>query len=291
MDPYIGSNKLATYLHPGPSGPFLELKNEPMKPPSPSTSALLQHNPSLIDLCAFNSLCQRLVENNNSTPNTSPYKPFVTPSDLFFCIPPITQNNDCSSDSNSKINPIIPETTTSPISSAGDCSPNVSSCVSTPYSSPKVKHLLQQNSPLDLCVTKDSPTTATMINKHRHSNENISTCELSGNKKKKTFVFLKNIFFLFKDFVIKTEQPTTNGQYDNKNVKQTITKHSHTSPILHRLLTSPSKLNETSVLPNQNDYIDNENNKSPQYRPRYSPFYIPETKNNTKFISKDNVNK
>jgi hypothetical protein len=178
-DQYIGSNKLATYLHPGPSGPFLELKNEPMKPPSPSTSALLQHNPSLIDLCAFNSLCQRLVE-TNSTPNTSPYKPFITPSDLYFCIPPDDY------DTNIKSNP-IPESTTSPISSVGDCSPNVSSYASTPYSSPKVKHLLQQNSPLDLCVTKDSP--ATMVNKHRLSNEYISTCELSG-KKKTSSVFL-----------------------------------------------------------------------------------------------------
>jgi hypothetical protein len=194
MDQYIGSHKLATYLHPGPSGPFLELKNEPMKPPSPSTSALLQHNPSLIDLCTFNSLCQRLVE-NNPTPNTSPYKPFVTPSDLYFCIPPITQN-DSSPETNgtdTKSN-LIPESTTSPISSAGDCSPNVSSCPSTPYSSPKVKHLLQQNSPLDLCVIKDSPTT--IINKHRPSNENISTCELSGTKKKKRIFFFSNIYFI-----------------------------------------------------------------------------------------------
>jgi hypothetical protein len=173
MDQYLGSHKLATYLHPGPSGPFLEFKNEPMKPPSPSTSALLQHNPSLIDLCTFNSLCQRLVE-TNSAPNTSPYKPFVTPSELYFCIPQLPETN-CNP--TSKPGPIL-ESTASPISSAGDCSPNVSSCASTPYSSPKVKHILQQNSPIDLCVTKDSPLT--MINKHRTSNENISTCELSG---------------------------------------------------------------------------------------------------------------
>jgi len=192
MDQYIGSHKLATYLHPGPSGPFLELKNEPMKPPSPSTSALLQHNPSLIDLCTFNSLCQRLVE-NNPTPNTSPYKPFITPSDLYFCIPPITQNDSSSPETNgtdTKSN-LIPESTASPISSVGDCSPNVSSCPSTPYSSPKVKHFLQQNSPLDLCVTKDSPTS--IINKHRPSNENISTCELSGKTKR---IFLSNIYFI-----------------------------------------------------------------------------------------------
>ena len=172
MDQYIGSHKLATYLHPGPSGPFLELKSEPMKPPSPSTSALLQHNPSLIDLCTFNSLCQRLVE-NNSTPSTSPYKPFVSPSDLYFCIPPKTQT-DCSTE------PIKPEPTGSPISSAGDCSPNVSSCSSTPYSSPKVKHTIQQNSPLDL--------SATIITKQEPNNENTSACELSGKIKKKIYI-------------------------------------------------------------------------------------------------------
>jgi hypothetical protein len=173
MDQYLGSHKLATYLHPGPSGPFLEFKNEPVRPPSPSTSALLQHNPSLIDLCTFNSLCQRLVE-SNSTPNSSPYKPFVTPSDLYFCIPPF-EPPECNS------TPKLVESTASPISSAGECSPNVSSCASTPYSSPKVKHLLQQNSPIDLCVTKDSPLS--MTNKHRTSNtENTSACELSGRQ-------------------------------------------------------------------------------------------------------------
>ncbi|CAF2410229.1 unnamed protein product [Rotaria sp. Silwood2] len=259
MDQYIGSPKLATYLHPGPSGPFLELNNEPVKPPSPSTSALLQHNPSLIDLCTFNSLCQRLVE-NSSTSNTSPYKPFVNPSDLYFCIPPMTQidYSPPANDSNTKSN-IISDSTTSPISSAGDCSPNVSSYTSTPYSSPKVKNLLQQNSPLDLCVTKDISTT-TII--HQNSSENISNYELS-------------------DFLNKAEKSSTdyiNSQCDNKNVKQVITKHSHTSPILHRLLTSPTKPNEISSVSNQNDYVDNVNNKSPQYQPRYSPFYVPDTK-------------
>jgi len=107
-------------------------------------------------------------------------------------------------------------------------------------------------------------------------------------KKKKIFFFG---IFIFKDFVHKVENTSTYDQYDNKKVQETITKHSHTSPILHRLLTSPTKLNETSVLTNQNDFIDNDNNKSPQYRPRYSPFYKPETKHNTKFISKDNFNK
>jgi len=147
-----------------------------------------------------------------------------------------------------------------------------------------VKHLLQKNSPLDLCVTKDS------INKQRHTNENLFTSQLTGKTKK---FFKKKIFFcfLFQDFFNKVEKSTTNGQYDTKDMKPIITKHSHTSPILHRLLTSPKKLNEISIVNNQNEPIDNENNKSPQYRPRYSPFYVPEIKNNTTFISKDNFNR
>ncbi len=173
MDQYCGSKKPATYLHPGPTGPFLELKNEPLRPPSPITAALLQHNPSLIEICTFNSICQRLVE-STSTPNASPYKPFITPSDLYFFIPPIDYSIPLTE---SKTNPLV-ESTTSPISSVGDCSPNVSSCVSTPYSSPKVKQSLQQNSPLDLCVSKDA---ISIVNtKHQPTNENISTCQLSG---------------------------------------------------------------------------------------------------------------
>lgn len=174
MDQYIGSPNLATYLHPGPSGPFLELNNEPLKPPSPSTSALLQHNPSLIDLCKLNSICQRIVENSSST-----NKQFSNSSDLYFCIPPVTQidSSPQTTDSNTKSN-IVSESTASPISSAGECSPNVSSNASTPYASPKVKSLIQQNSPMDLCVTKDS--TATVITKTEPNNENISNCELSG---------------------------------------------------------------------------------------------------------------
>lgn len=184
MDQVVKSQTLPTYLHPGPSGPFLELKSEPIKPPSPSTTALLQHNPSLIDLCAFNSLCQRLTE-TNSTPNTSPYKPLVTPSDLYFHIP----ENTCTTDINETKPNVVPDTVPSPISSAGECSPNVSSCISTPYSSPKVKHLIQQNSPLDLCVTKE------LINKQKQMNENLLNSPLTGKEKQKKFRFyLKKSF-------------------------------------------------------------------------------------------------
>ena len=201
MDQYIGSSNLATYLHPGPTGPFLELKSEPLKPPSPSTSALLQHNPSLIDLCTFNSLCQRLAE-SSSTNQTSPYKPFITPSELRFTITPVTEP-DCQSTVSK------PEPTTSPaVSSAGDCSPNVSSCTSTPHSSPQIK-------PLDLSST-----------------------------------------ITHKDPIV---------------VDTKLSQKSHSSPILHRLLTSPP-----TKLPTV-ETIENENNKSPQYRPRFSPFYKPST--------------
>ncbi|UJR20979.1 hypothetical protein I4U23_024085 [Adineta vaga] len=265
MDQYIGSHKLApyTYLHPGPSGPFLELKNEPMKPPSPSTSALLQHNPSLIDLCTIN-LYERFSE-NNSTPNTSPYKSYRSPSNLYFCIPSMTQTDYSSdtNDSNTKSN-VIPDTTASPISSAGDCSPNVSSCTSTPYSSPKVRHAFQQNSPLDLCAIKDLPLP--IINQQRLSIENKFNDELP-----------------IIDSMIKTEQTSI----------ETITKHSHTSPILHRLLTSPTKINESPAVQNTTEPIenDNNNNKSPQYRPRYSPFYTGEEQLKPSFPSIDNLHK
>jgi hypothetical protein len=207
MDQYIGSHKLATYLHPGPSGPFLELKNEPMKPPSPSTSALLQHNPSLIDLCTLNSLCQRFVE-NTPTSNTSPYKPFVTPSDLFFCLPSMTQTDTSPeiNDSNTKSN-LVPDSTASPISSAGDCSPNVSSCTSTPYSSPKVKHVLQQNSPLDLCVTKDASSPITI--KHRHSTETKFNSELTGKIKQKSILEDFVFFFSLKILLLKLNKLQT----------------------------------------------------------------------------------
>lgn len=243
MDQYIGSHKLATYLHPGPSGPFLEMKSEPLRPPSPCTSALLQHNPSLIDLCTFNCLCQRIAESNASS-NSSPYKPFLNPSDLLFCIQPLPSPSIVDYP---KINS-IPEATTSPISSAGDCSPNVSSNSSTPHSSPKLKHLIQENSPIDLCLNKDSSTS----NHTRIVNDNHSTTE-------------KKI----------------SGKSCEMNIKPltllSTMKSSHTSsPILHRLLTSPPKITDTSN--SSSDPLDNENNKSPQYRPRFSPYYDADTK-------------
>lgn len=218
MDQYIGSQKLATYLHPGPTGPFLEFNNEPLRPPSPSTSALLQHNPSLIDLCTFNSLCQRLVENSSTNP-TSPYKPILTPSELFFTISPLNEPDFQQTVSKSDL-PTSPA-----VSSAGDCSPNVSSCASTPYSSPQIKQLFAQNSPLDL--SSAMPPKETII---------IDTKLLQTN---------------------------------------------HSSPILHRLLASPT--NKSSQI----DTSENENVKSPQYRPRFSPYYNHEAKTSTKIISKN----
>ncbi|CAF1340535.1 unnamed protein product [Adineta steineri] len=263
MDEYMGSHKLATYLHPGPSGPFLELKNEPMQPPSPGTTALRQHNPSLLDLCTLNCFCQRFVENTSSSnaSHTSPCKQLLSQSDVYFCIPSMTET-DCSSevnDSNNTKSNVISDSTASPISSAGDCSPNVSSCASSPNSSPKVKPVRQQNSPLDLCVTKDS--TLTIINKQECNTDSKSNSEIT-------------------DVVIKVEK---------KPPTDLVTKHSHISPILHRLLTSPTKLNESiSLVQNQNDSINNnneDNNKSPQYRPRYSPYYVAESKTNPTYFS------
>ena len=229
MDQYIGTPKRATYLHPGPSGPFLELNNEPLKPPSPVTAALLQHNPSLLDICVFNSLCQRLVENTSPTSSPS-YKPIVTPSDVPYTVSPISPPEYSQPISK-------PEPTTSPISSAGDCSPNVSSCTSTPYSSPKIKHLFQQNSPLDL--------SATILPRESISNERSP-------------------------LITDTKLPFNNFSY--------------ASPILHRLLTSPTA-KPTSSNNSISEPLENENNKSPQYQPRYSPYYSPETQPCTKIVS------
>ncbi|CAF5204627.1 unnamed protein product, partial [Rotaria magnacalcarata] len=82
----------------------------------------------------------------------------------------------------------------------------------------------------------------------------------------------------------------TNIKNEDKKVIEITTKHSHTSPILHRLLTSPTKINENSQSSNQKDPVDNDNNnKSPQYQPRYSPFYVPETNTNRKLTPKDTL--
>ena len=97
--------------------------------------------------------------------------------------------------------------------------------------------------------------------------------------------------FLFKDLVNHFDKPTINGDSETKKIQSTIVKHSHTSPILHRLLTSPTKLNEPSVSSNQPDLLDTMNNKSPQYRPRFSPFYIPDSKTNGKLLTKDSLTK
>ena len=170
MDQYMGSQKLAryTYLHPGPSGPFLELKNEPMKPPSPSTSALLQHNPSLIDQRAFR--IHELFE-NSSTSNNLIYKPFLTSQNLYFCIPSMTQTDYSPETSGSSTkSTVLHESTPSPISSAGDCTPNVSSCATTPCSSPRGKSVFQDNLSRDGNCTKDSPLAFT--NGKRESTEN-----------------------------------------------------------------------------------------------------------------------
>lgn len=189
MDSYVDSNKLATYLHPGPTGPFLELKNEPLKPPSPITSALLRHNPSLIDLCTFNSLCERLME-NSSSPNQLPYKPLLNPSELYFCLPPVTKL-DCSEhppDTSMKLT-VPPETVSSPITSAGECSPNVSSYSSTPYASPKPEQHGRSDSPFDPSLIR----VCSIIQDNHHQRRSSSTskkgnCKTAGkNYRRSTF--------------------------------------------------------------------------------------------------------
>lgn len=187
MDSYIGQNKLATYLHPGPTGPFLELKSEPTKPPSPITSALLRHNPSLIDLCTFNSLCERLMENSSPSSSSShhhhhhsSYKPLVNPTELNFFLPPVTKL-DCSEHSPvTSIKSIIPpETPASPITSVGECSPNVSSYSSTPYASPKQE--LEDQS--DSSLVESNMKICSVIQDNRqqfNSTSKTGNCEITG---------------------------------------------------------------------------------------------------------------
>jgi hypothetical protein len=191
MDQFVGSNKLATFLHPNPTDPFLELKTEPENLPSPSTSPLLQHNPSLIGFCTFNSLYQRLVE-PSSPSNTLSHKPFLTSSDLYFHMPPVSQIS-CSDHSNGMLIPssnsvennkptvsmsLSSNFATSPISLASE------SCPSTPVSNPQVNHITQQISSNDPYVSQ------VIVNKcHylptscRNSSDNTSNYELSGKEK------------------------------------------------------------------------------------------------------------
>ncbi|CAF4243006.1 unnamed protein product, partial [Adineta steineri] len=91
MNQYINPNKLVTYLHSNSTDTFLDLKSESIESPSSNASTLLQQNSSLIDLCAFNSLYQRLVETSPSSSDTSTYDTFITSSDLSNRIPLISQ--------------------------------------------------------------------------------------------------------------------------------------------------------------------------------------------------------
>ena len=239
MEPYIGPPKLATYLHPSPTGPFLELNNEPLKPPSPVTSALLQHNPSLIDLCTLES-CQRYRENSSSS-SSSPFKPRVSIPSLYICSPSKIRLDYEEPLKESDPKPIFPlDQTGSPISSAGDCSPNVSSCSSTPYSSPKVRKLPHPSSP-DVFEAKESCSKA--FDEVYHPPEQHPNATNDFNR----------------DFLL--------NKTNNRNeLQSTLPVKSHTSPILHRLLTCPTQSN-------QNDFSDHERNQSPQYQPRCSPTY------------------
>lgn len=86
--------------------------------------------------------------------------------------------------------------------------------------------------------------------------------------------------FIFEDVPIKKEATSiTNHRRDSfpfesksKSVKTTSNRSSFASPILHQLLTSPTKLNDLLSTTNQNKF---DPPKSPQYRPRFSPHYKP----------------
>ena len=230
---------MATYLHPSPNGPFLAMSNEPLKPPSPVTSALLQHNPSLIDLCTLDSY-QRYREKSLSS-NSSPFKPRVSIPSLYICSPSKIRLDYEEPHKESDSKPTFPlDQTGSPISSAGDCSPNVSSCSSTPYSSPKVRKLRHPSSP-DVPEAKESCSKASDEVDHQPEQHPSATNDLN------------------RDSLL--------NQTNNRNEPQSkLPAKSHTSPILHRLLTCPTQSN-------QNEFSENDRNQSPQYQPRCSPTY------------------
>lgn len=291
MDQYIGPYKSATYLHPSPSGPFLELKSEPMKPPSPVTSALLQHNPSLIDLCTFNSLCERFMENSPSS-STSPYKPFINPTELYFCLPPIPKLDYSQQlhENPSKVN--VPAVITAlSISSASECSPNVSSNTSTPYSSPKVKHLLQEPSPLDRYTARNDPRS--------NSTSQSDACRVSGTRSNDDRSEPLIAFVL--DLVDKVEQMSETSSdrtrdwlskdAKERKLKAIPSKPCHTSPILHRLLATPSKLSEILLSDHLNDSIANDQHPSPNCRPRSPPLHASHRSKKSKSSSHNSSHK
>jgi len=155
MDQYIGSNKLATYLHPNSSDPFSEIKTECIKPSSPD----------LIDIREFNSYYQQLVEtsSSSSSSNISSHKPFVSSSDF--------EENDCKTN------------------------------LSTPISSPKIKHFVQENSSFDQCISSDYPKI--ILNKqehllacHQNDDDDITSTYKLSSKEKKIKKKLYRFFFV-----------------------------------------------------------------------------------------------
>ena len=206
MDQYLGSNKLATYLHPNSNGTFLELKNDSIKPPSPNPSTLLQQNPSLIDLRAFNSLYQRLVETAPSSSNTSPHKPFVTSSDLYIRMSPVSQidypnpsNGMFIPPSNPTTNINVDVTTSIKISSSITSPPiNITSDpdsnFSTPIPNPTVQH--NSNSSFDLRMSKDLSDNS-LSTAHRDNNDYTSNYKLSSKFQRFYMYFFLNIIFRF----------------------------------------------------------------------------------------------
>ncbi|CAF1263352.1 unnamed protein product [Rotaria sordida] len=211
-----------------------------------------------------------ISENNN--PNHS-NKMFVSSSNSI--------ENNCKTNSNMNL-------TTSrkiPTLSTNDCIPNISSSTSTAISNRKRKSIVQPNSSIDQCNSQDlSNNQHHLSTSHENNNDYISNYKLSN-------------------FIIRIEQipnlwmiDTTNGRLnkddnDNKKSSSRINKQIDTSPILHGLLTSSSKSVETDLLSSiestRYNINENRNNKSPQYRPRHSYCYSSETK----FRSKDNLNK
>ncbi|CAF1270697.1 unnamed protein product [Adineta steineri] len=323
MNQYINPNKLVTYLHSNSTDTFLDLKSESIESPSSNASTLLQQNSSLIDLCAFNSLYQRLVETSPSSSDTSTYDTFITSSDLSNRIPLISQidqpihsngmfvpslhSTDNRYKTNNNKSDLATSINNSSISATVPLSPTYDkhSRIFLSTSNSSTRDIVQQNSPYDSYLSND--LSKVISNKrydlsmpHLNDNDNTLDYELSS-------------------FISKTEQTPSHWMMGSMNLgliqdNGNSPKHSRInneqirkSPVLHRALISSPKQIKTHLFnttqsmqsnttePDTTNIHDSPNNKSPQYRPRHSYIHSLEAKlklsSNTIFQSENNLNK
>lgn len=169
MDQDIGSNKLTTYLHPNSTDLFVELKREPIKPPSSD----------LIDIDTYNSFYQRLIETISS--DSSSDKSFT---DSSVQMAPVSQINY--PNHSNRMN-FIASSKTNEISRK------------TNFSNRKAKHIVQENFSPDQYISSEYPKV--ILNKHEYlpisdqnDNDLRSNYQLSSKEIFHKFLF---VFFYF----------------------------------------------------------------------------------------------